>query len=198
MLLLDYLDDVGYNNNNRLFLNILGVIVFITVFIGLTGEISSITKSYMNKYIYQIAFLILVYLICLSNKYLGILGFLLFILQFRNSCNEYFTNYNNTKPKSNITKITDDLLKKHNISPSQQPTTSPLTPINNNKNEDIFKLDPVMKQQIFSVIRDQISYDPYKTDLSRQTILDIYKKYFGEDQSLELKKSIGNSMLYQP
>ena len=181
MLLLDYLD--VSNDKSRVLLNILGVFVFIIVFIGLTGEISNTTKSYMNKYIYQILFLILVYLICLSNKYLGFLGFLLFIIQFRNSCNEYFISYNSNSS------ITNKFLNKSNL---------PAEETNILNEDDIFKLDPVMKQQIFKIIRDQIAYDPYKTDLSRKTILDIYRKYFGEDQSLELQKSLGNSILYEP
>ena len=162
MIILDYIES---DSDNRLLLNILGAIVFIIVFVGFTGDLPHVTRKYMGQYMYQLVFLIFVYLVCISNRYLGILAFLLFVLQFKLACkSEAFT----------VSPIVYD----------EERTES-----SSDANYNLFKEDPVKRKEILRAVRSQLDFNPNKSDLARETILDIYRKYYGEDEALILKKS---------
>lgn len=217
MLLLDAIS----NDPQSLFLvNILGAILFIIVFVLFTDSLSSSTREYMGRYIYQLAFLIFVYMLCVSNKYLGILAFLLFILQFKMACKESFSMFN--PPNGTQSPA---------VSPSLTPPTTTRSPLfavldvvpslnlEDEKLEviskeyeavakadvapilaedDLFTMDPVKKSEILRAVRAQLDFDTYKSDLTRETILDIYRKYYGEDEALKFKREYDTAQSYQP
>lgn len=221
MLLLDAIS----NDPQSLFLvNILGAILFIIVFVLFTDSLSSSTREYMGRYIYQLAFLIFVYMLCVSNKYLGILAFLLFILQFKMACKESFSMFNPpngtqspavspysspsltppTTTKSPLFAVLD-VVPSLNLEEEKLEVVSKeyeavakadITPVL--AEDDLFTMDPVKKSEILRAVRSQLDFDPYKSDLTRETILDIYRKYYGEDEALKFKREYETAQSYQP
>lgn len=221
MLLLDAIS----NDPQSLFLvNILGAILFIIVFVLFTDSLSSSTREYMGRYIYQLAFLIFVYMLCVSNKYLGILAFLLFILQFKMACKESFSMFNPSNgtqspavaPYSSIsitppTTTKSPLFAVLDVTPSLNLEEDKLEAVSKEyetvakadvapvlAEDDLFTMDPVKKTEILRAVRAQLDFDPYKSDLTRETILDIYRKYYGEDESLKFKREYETAQSYQP
>jgi hypothetical protein len=223
MLLLDSLEN---DPNSRLLVNMLGAVLFVIVFVLFTDTLNSKTRSYMGQYIYQLGFLIFVYLICISNKYLGILAFLLFILQFKMACKESFsmfnppdgeqspaisTSYTTTPIPSTPTTTKSPLFAVLDVSPSlnledeklevltkeyEAAAKADIAPIT--AEDDLFTMDPVKKSEILRAVRAQLDFDPYKSDLTRETILDIYRKYFGEDEALKFRREYETAQSYQP
>lgn len=217
MLLLDAL---GTDPKSRLLVNFLGSILFIIIFVILTGSLNIKTREYMGQYIYQLAFLIFVYLLCVSNKYLGILAFLLFILQFKMACRESFSMFNppdgeqspavststtpTTTTKSPLFAVLDvspslnlEEEKLELVSKEYEATVNKDIPIVLAE-DDLFTMDPAKKHEILRAVRAQLDFDPYKSDLTRETILDIYRKYFGEDEALKFRREYETSQSYQP
>jgi hypothetical protein len=214
------LDAITTDPKDRLLVNFLGTILFIITFVLLTGSLSIKTRDYMGQYIYQLAFLIFVYLLCISNKYLGILAFLLFILQFKMACRESFSMFNPpngtqspaispipttpTTTKSPLFAVLDvspslnlEEEKLELVSKEYEATVNKDIPIILAE-DDLFTMDPVKKSEILRAVRAQLDFDPYKSDLTRETILDIYRKYFGEDEALKFRREYETSQSYQP
>ena len=227
------LNSIEANPDSRLLLNIIGAGVFIVCFIFLTGANSAsrwINLNYTRQFIYQLVLLIFIYLLSLSSRYLGLLGFLIFIVQFSMICKskeakEAFTMFqpeiaqspavagksNLFQPeiaqspavegespifgvldKSPITSLFEEEL----LDSDGKPSSEQLPPILSE--DDVFKLDPVKKSEILRAVRAQLDFDPYKSDLTRETILDIYRKYFGEDEALRFRKDYDTAQSYQP
>ena len=214
------LDAITTDPKDRLLVNFLGTILFIITFVLLTGSLSIKTREYMGQYIYQLAFLIFVYMLCVSNKYLGILAFLLFILQFKMACRESFSMFNPpdgeqspaispipttpTTTKSPLFAVLDvspslnlEEEKLELVSKEYEATVNKDIPIILAE-DDLFTMDPVKKSEILRAVRAQLDFDPYKSDLTRETILDIYRKYFGEDEALKFRREYETSQSYQP
>jgi len=210
------LNSIEANPDSRLLLNIIGAGVFIACFIFLTGVNSAsrwINLNYTRQFIYQLVLLIFIYLLSLSSRYLGLLGFLIFIVQFSMICKskeakEAFTMFQpeieqspavagespifGELDKSPITSLFEEEL----LDSDGQPSSEQLPPILSE--DDVFKLDPVKKSEILRAVRAQLDFDPYKSDLTRETILDIYRKYFGEDEALRFRKDYDTAQSYQP
>lgn len=62
--------------------------------------------------------------------------------------------------------------------------------------DDRFKMDEIAKTKILKQIKSQIDFDPYKTDLSKDVIYEIYNKYFDNDVFIKLKKINDDSKQY--
>ena len=54
--------------------------------------------------------------------------------------------------------------------------------------DDRFKMDDVKKDELLRQIKAQINFDPYKTELSKEVIYEIYNKYFDNDIFVKLKE----------
>ena len=213
------LNSIEANPDSRLLLNIIGAGVFIACFIFLSGANSAsrwINLNYTRQFIYQLVLLIFIYLLSLSSRYLGLLGFLIFIVQFSMICKskEAFAMFQpeiaqspavegespifGVLDKSPITSLFEEELLDRDVQPSidGQPSSEQLPPILSE--DDVFKLDPVKKSEILRAVRAQLDFDPNKSDLTRETILDIYRKYFGEDEALRFRKDYDTAQSYQP
>jgi len=66
-----------------------------------------------------------------------------------------------------------------------------------NPDDDRFKTDDVKIREIIRQIQAELDFDPYKTPLARQVIIDVYKRYFNNDMFVKLNEITENSKKYQ-
>ena len=205
-------------------ITILFVYVFVQ-FLSLKNS-NTIYKFYtdyiMNKYC-LIIYICLLFIILKYDTYTTVLLFILIIGPFRCSTKEYFDNTNGN-PSTTLKSTQQSTLATSTqviITPS---TTRPLntlitTPsvdtsllsknsslqsqaiddiVNNNLNgvDDRFKMDDIKKDQILRQIKAQINFDPYKTNLSKDVIYEIYNKYFDNDIFVKLNAIDDDSKAY--
>jgi hypothetical protein len=57
-------------------------------------------------------------------------------------------------------------------------------------------MDDIKKDEILKQIKAQIQFDPYKTNLSKDVIYEIYNKYFDNDIFVKLKSIDNDSKEY--
>lgn len=62
--------------------------------------------------------------------------------------------------------------------------------------DDRFKMDNVANREILRQIKAQVDFDPYKTELSKSVIYEIYNKYFDNDVFVKLKEVDDDSKSY--
>jgi len=62
--------------------------------------------------------------------------------------------------------------------------------------DDRFKMDDIKKNEILRQIKAQINFDPYKTELSKDVIYEIYNKYFDNNVFLKLQSIDEDSKNY--
>ena len=62
--------------------------------------------------------------------------------------------------------------------------------------DDRFKIDDIKKNEILRQIKAQINFDPYKTELSKDVIYEIYNKYFDNDVFVKLNSIDEDSKNY--
>jgi len=104
------------------------------------------------------------------DKFTAVLLLILIISPFKCAFKEYFED---------------------NIPESISISTSP-----NINSDDRFKMDEIAKTKILKQIKSQVDFDPYKTDLSKEVIYEIYNKYFDNDVFIKLKKINDDSKQY--
>ena len=63
--------------------------------------------------------------------------------------------------------------------------------------DDRFKTDDVKLKEIIRQIQSELEFDPYKTPLAREVIIDVYKRYFNNDMFVKLQEITENSKKYQ-
>ena len=145
------------------------------------------TDYIMNKYCI-ILYILLVILIMRYDNYTAILLFILVLVPFRFAFKEYFitttpnavsNTVSNTIPNSTSFNINDPLVQSEYLG-----------------NDDRFKMDDIAKNEILRQIKAQIDFDPYKTNLSKNVIYDIYNKYFDNDIFVKLKNINDDSKQY--
>jgi len=159
------------SKNCKLYYHLLITLVFIYIFIQFLTlkQSNSIYKFYvdyvMNKYC-LILYISLLFLIMKYDIYTTILLFILIIGPLRCSSKEYFEEKKDTKEQKEINKVVKDNL----------------LGIDNR-----FKMDDVKKNELLKQIKAQINFDPYKTELSKEVIYEIYNKYFDNDVFVKLK-----------
>jgi hypothetical protein len=111
------------------------------------------------------------------DTYTAILLFILIIGPFKCSTKEFYEN-NTTLPnieQKEINKVVKDNLLGI---------------------DDRFKMDDIKKDEILKQIKAQIQFDPYKTNLSKDVIYEIYNKYFDNDIFVKLKSIDNDSKEY--
>ena len=62
--------------------------------------------------------------------------------------------------------------------------------------DERFKVDEVAVQEILRQIKSQVDFDPYKTQLDKQVIYEIYNKYFDNDIFKKLQNNNSDSASY--
>ena len=169
------------SKNCKLYYHLLITLVFIYIFIQFLTlkQSNSIYKFYvdyvMNKYC-LILYISLLFLIMKYDIYTTILLFILIIGPLRCSSKEYFEEQKDTKEKNEITKEEKEQKEINKV------VKDNLLGIDNR-----FKMDDVKKNELLKQIKAQINFDPYKTELSKEVIYEIYNKYFDNDVFVKLK-----------
>ena len=153
------------------FITILFVYVFIQFLtLKITNNVYKFYNDYiMNKYC-LILYICLLLFVINYDKYTCILLFILIIGPIKCSYKEYFEDEQqaiNTLIKNKLLGI-----------------------------DDRFKMDDVKKDEILRQIKAQINFDPYKTNLSKDVIYEIYNKYFDNDIFVKLKSIDNDSKEY--
>ena len=183
--------------NNKLIYHLIITILFVYVFLQFltlknTNYIYNFyTKYIMNKYCI-ILYISLLFLLIKYDTYTTILLFLLIIGPFRCSTKEYFEeNYSNistTQPNTTQPNTIQQIPEQNLINEQ----------VNNNLLgiDDRFKVDEIKKNEILREIKAQINFDPYKTDLSKNVIYEIYNKYFDNDIFVKLNSIDEDSKNY--
>ena len=159
------------------------IILFVYIFIQfLTLKTSNNVYKFYNDYIMNkyclILYICLLLFVMKYDKYTGILLFILIIGPIKCSYKEYFED--------------EELVQ-------QAPEQQAINRIVNNKLlgiDDRFKIDDVKKDEILRQIKAQINFDPYKTNLSKDVIYEIYNKYFDNDIFVKLKELDNKSKEY--
>ena len=159
------------------------IILFVYIFIQfLTLKTSNNVYKFYNDYIMNkyclILYICLLLFVMNYDKYTGILLFILIIGPIKCSYKEYFED--------------EELVQ-------QAPEQQAINRIVNNKLlgiDDRFKIDDVKKDEILRQIKAQINFDPYKTNLSKDVIYEIYNKYFDNDIFVKLKELDNKSKEY--
>lgn len=178
-------------------------VLFVYVFVQFLSlkNTNTIYKFYtdyiMNKYC-LILYISLLFIILKYDTYTTVLLFILIIGPFRCSTKEYF----NTTINPSTTQLTlvptpsrDTSLLSINSKAEEQAID---TLVNNNLNgvDDRFKMDDIKKDEILRQIKAQINFDPYKTNLSKDVIYEIYNKYFDNDVFVKLNAIDDDSKAY--
>jgi len=180
--------------NARIYYHLIITIGFIYIFIQFLTmkRTNTIYRTYtdyiMNKYC-LILYILLLLLVGKYDSYTSVLLFILVMVPFKCAYKEYYEdNTNTTIP---------------NI-PTISSTTLPTTTLNENAllyNEtlgidDRFNMDDIGKNEILKQIKAQVEFDPYKTQLSKDVIFEIYNRYFDNDIFIKLKKTNDDSKEY--
>ena len=163
--------------NIKLYYHLTITLIFIYIFIQFLTlkQSNSIYKFYvdyiMNKYC-LILYISLLFLIMKYDFYTTILLFILIIGPLKCSSKEYFEGEEQNE-------ITNEQTEQNEIN---KVVVDNLLGV-----DDRFKMDDVKKNEILRQIKAQINFDPYKTELSKEVIYEIYNKYFDNDVFVKLK-----------
>jgi len=140
----------------------------------------------MNKYCI-IIYISLLFCIVKYDTYTAILLFILIIGPFKCSTKEFYEN-NTTLPNTTLPNTT--------LPNIEQKAIDKIVKDNLLGIDDRFKMDDIKKNEILRQIKAQINFDPYKTELSKDVIYEIYNKYFDNDVFVKLNSIDEDSKNY--
>ena len=172
------------------------IIIFVYVFVQfLTMKRNNAVYGFYSNYIMNkyciILYLVFVLLIMKYDKFTAILLLILIISPFKCAIKEFFqdtapsnTNYDDKNTMTPIYRPTKPVL----VNPTLQSVV--------NNTDDRFKMDDVEINIILKQIKSQVDFDPYKTNLAKDVIYEIYNKYFDNDIFVKLKKINDDSKQY--
>lgn len=169
------------NNNTRWIYHIIITVLFVYVLVQFLSMHSAnpiyrfYTTYLMNTY-YLLIYLILCVVIYQYDKYSAVLMALLIIPPFKIAHKEFFTSLETT----NATISTQPALVNREILGM----------------DDRFKVDEVVMKDILRQIKSQVDFDPYKTNLDKSVIYEIYNRYFNNDIFTKLQKNNDDSESY--
>jgi hypothetical protein len=173
--------------NIKLYYHLIITFMFVYIFIQFltlknTNYIYKFYTDYiMNKYCI-IIYISLLFCIAKYDTYTAILLFILIIGPFKCSTKEFYEN-NTTLPNTTLPNI-------------EQKAIDKIVKDNLLGIDDRFKMDDIKKDEILRQIKAQIQFDPYKTNLSKDVISEIYNKYFDNDIFVKLKSIDNDSKEY--
>ena len=181
--------------------HIILTIIFVYIFIQFltmkrTNKIYKFYSDYiMNKYCI-ILYIFLTLLILKYDNFTAILLLILIIAPFKCAIKEFFVS--NTIPNT-----------LPNLIPIKIPAPIPtlLPPIISQTDDSYittdllgvdtrFKVDNIANETILRQIKSQIDFDPYKTNLAKGVINEIYNKYFNNDIFVKLMNTNDDSKQY--
>lgn len=190
------------DSKSKIWIHILATVIFIYIllqFLSMTND-NVIYKFYtqylMNRY-YLLLYLILCVVLYQYDKYIAVLMALLIIPPFKIAHKEFFEVSIPTRTGDNGVVIAD----------IPRPTMTNLEYVINADREELlkkqalgiderFKTDPVVIKDILRQIKSQVDFDPYKTNLDKSVIYELYNRYFDNDIFIKLKKNNNDSEEY--
>jgi len=160
---------------NILIYHFILTIIFVYIFVHfLSLKTNNMIYNFYSKYIMNryciILYILFVLLIMKYDKYTSVLLLIMIIAPFKCAIKEFFQ--------------------------VSQPTIQKKLPFITNNTDDRFKTDEIAKNRILKQIKSQIDFDPYKTDLAKEVVYEIYNKYFDNDIFIKLKKINDDSKQY--
>lgn len=171
-------NNTNNNSNNILWIYhiiITGLFVYILVQFLSMQSANPVYRFYttylMNTY-YLLLYLVLCVIIYQYDKYSAVLMALLIIPPFKIAHKEFFD-----VPETTTT----------------QPALVDREVLGI---DDRFKVDEVVIKDILRQIKSQVDFDPYKTNLDKSVIYEIYNRYFNNDIFTKLKKNNDDSASY--
>jgi len=172
--------------NIKLYCHCFITILFVYIFIQfLTLKTSNNVYKFYNDYIMNkyclILYICLLLLVMNYDKYTGILLFILIIGPIKCSYKEYFE---------------DDEQNFEDQEEKEQNEINTFVENNLLGIDNRFKMDDVKKDELLRQIKAQINFDPYKTNLSKEVIYELYNKYFDNDVFIKLKEIDNKSKDY--
>ena len=184
--------------NLKLYYHLIITIMFVYIFIQFltlkqTNYIYKFYTDYiMNKYCI-IIYISLLFCIMKYDTYTAIILFILIIGPFKCSTKEFFETTTLSNTKLSNTTIPNTTISNIDI---EQKDISKIVKDNLLGIDDRFKMDDIKKDEILKQIKAQIDNDPYKTNLSKDIINEIYGKYFDNDIFKKLKQVNDDSKQY--
>jgi hypothetical protein len=169
--------------NLKLFYYFIITILFVYVFVQFLAlkNSNNIYKFYtnyiMNKYC-LIIYILLLFVILKYDTYTTVLLFILIIGPFRCSKKEYFNNYTNPITTVPLSTTLSTIINTNSLNQTETEKINDIVNNTLNIDDNRFKMDDVKKDEILRQIKAQINFDPYKTNLSKDVIYEIYNKYF--------------------
>ena len=169
--------------NLKLFYYFIITILFVYVFVQFLElkNSNNIYKFYtdyiMNKYC-LIIYILLLFVILKYDTYTTVLLFILIIGPFRCSKKEYFNNYTNPITTVPLSTTLSTIINTNSLNQTETEKINDIVNNTLNIDDNRFKMDDVKKDEILRQIKAQINFDPYKTNLSKDVIYEIYNKYF--------------------
>ena len=168
----------------QLLFHLLVTMLFIYIFYQLlsmkkSNNVYYIWSEYvLNKYCFICYLLLSIYIFTLDS-YIGLLLLILAIASFRIANKEYFDVTTSLTTIPNVTTIPNGLVQEQELGIDAR-----------------FKVDDVAVRDILRQIKSQVDFDPYKSNLDKQVIYEIYNKYFDNDIFLKLKNNNDDSASY--
>ena len=162
------------------------------------------TEYIMDKYCFLL-YLFLAVLVMKVDMYTSVLLIILAIGPFKTSIHEFF-EVSSTSPNTTITTyptmLNNDLVVTEIPRPIDDKS---ITNIAEPKElidrqilgiDDRFKVDDIAVKAILRQIKSQVEFDPYKTNLEKDVIGEIYNRYFDNDVFTKLKTNYDDSKDY--
>ena len=170
--------------NIKLYCHCFITILFVYIFIQfLTLKTTNNVYKFYNDYIMNkyclILYICLLLLVMNYDKYTGILLFILIIGPIKCSYKEYFEDEEQEQEQEQEENEINTVVEKNLLGV-----------------DDRFKMDDVKKDELLRQIKAQINFDPYKTNLSKEVISELYNKYFDNDVFVKLKEIDNKSKDY--
>ena len=175
------------------------IIIFVYIFVQfLTMKSNNAVYRFYSNYIMNryciILYILLVLLIMKYDKFTSILLLIMIISPFKCAIKEFYQDNSNSSSSSNYDK--NNIIMSTIYRPTEPVIVNPTLPSVVNDSDDRFKMDDIAKDKILKQIKSQIDFDPYKTDLAKEVIYEIYNKYFDNDVFIKLKKINDDSKQY--
>ena len=176
-------------------------IIFVYIFVQfLTMKSNNAVYRFYSNYIMNryciILYILLVLLIMKYDKFTSILLLIMIISPFKCAIKEFYQDNSNSNSNSNSRSSYDKNIMTTIYRPTEPVIVNPTLPSIINDSDDRFKMDDIAKDKILKQIKSQIDFDPYKTDLAKEVIYEIYNKYFDNDVFVKLKKVNDDSKQY--
>ena len=194
------ISNIFENDIVKIIIFLLRVGIFVFVFINvINDEIPDVIHKLFSHFITQALILIWIGYQYNKNKYFGTLSYILYGLQFyyvnlhkyRGIIIEYFSSGGYSD------KIGKDEIKLEEQVDANKMVEKELQKIQKSELSDKHDDDKISKKKLLQEVKDKMNFLG-KDDLDKETIIQIYDKYFGIDEEEELEKMYQNASELSP